>query len=217
MKLRNTKIVATIGPACQEESLLRKLILAGVDVARLNFSHGTHDEHAERIRLIRKLSGEISKPVTILQDLQGPKLRVGKLPKEGIPLSAGQKVVLTPISQAIKEDPEFKGDIFLPLDVPNLARGVKPGNRILLDDGNLEFEVSGVKGDSVEAKVILGGTLFSNKGVNLPGASLGIPSFTEKDRADLEFGLQSGIDVLVKLTRLKPTCPSSPNWNAPKP
>ncbi len=197
MNLRNTKIVATIGPACQDEDTLRKLILAGVDVARLNFSHGTHADHAERIKLIRKLSTEISKPVTILQDLQGPKLRVGKLPPEGIPLKAGQKVVLTPISQETLDNPEFKDDTFIPLDVPNLARGVKPGNRILLDDGNLEFEVSDVVGDSVEAKVVLGGTLLSNKGVNLPGASLGIPSFTEKDRADLEFGLQAGIDMLA--------------------
>ena len=197
MNFRNAKIVATIGPACDDRNTLRKLFLAGVDVARLNFSHGTHEEHAARINLIRELSDEIFKPVTILQDLQGPKLRVGNVKKEGLDLPAGQMVMLTQITQEIKDENKDRDEILIPLDVPNLARGVKPGNRILLDDGNLEFEVTAVKGDSVEAKVILGGVLFSHKGVNLPGANLGIPSFTEKDRRDLEFGLQAGVDLLA--------------------
>lgn len=197
MNFRNTKIVATIGPACQEETILRKIIEAGIDVARLNFSHGTHAEHAVRIDLIRKLSSELDKPITILQDLQGPKLRVGKLPQDGLDLNRGKTVVLTPITTAVMESSDYKNDILIPLDVPNLARSVSPGNRILLDDGNLEFEVVKVNGDAVEAKVILGGKLYSNKGVNLPGAQLGIPSFTEKDRADLEFGLQAGIDMVA--------------------
>lgn len=197
MDFRSAKIVATIGPACQDEPVLRKLIEAGVDVARLNFSHGTHAEHSVRIESIRKLSAELNKPVTILQDLQGPKLRVGKLPPEGVALTVGKTVVLTPITAAVLANDSYKDDLLIPLDVPNLARGVKPGNRILLDDGNLEMEVIGVNGDAVEAKVILGGTLFSNKGVNLPGAQLGIPSFTEKDQADLLFGLKAGVDMIA--------------------
>lgn len=194
MNFRKTKIVATIGPASENEETLRRLIEAGIDVARLNFSHGSHEEHLEKIRLIRKLSEELNKPVSILQDLQGPKLRVGKLPAEGIPLQAGDRVVLTQVSNMGSLDDLPSSTVLIPLDVPNLARGVVPGNRILLDDGNLEFEVTEVKGDAVFAKVILGGTLYSNKGVNLPGAALGIPPFTEKDRLDLEFGLKNGVD-----------------------
>ncbi len=194
---RNAKIVGTIGPACQKEETLKQLFEAGLDVARLNFSHGTHEEHAERIANIRKLSYELNKPVSILQDLQGPKLRVGKLPKEGIILTPGQTVVLTPDLDITQNSDQAKDFAVLPMDVPNLARGVMPGNRILMDDGVLELEVIEVKGDSVFAKVILGGTLYPHKGVNLPGANLGIPSFTEKDRADLEFGLSQNIDMVA--------------------
>lgn len=195
---RKAKIVATIGPSSQEKPVLRQLIDAGIDVARLNFSHGTHAEHQEKIESIRRLSAEFNKPVSILQDLQGPKLRVGKLPEGGIELVAGQNVALTNVETA--EMPSTTGSkplTLIPMDVPNLARGVKVGSRILLDDGNLEMEVTGVEGDAVYAKVVLGGVLSSNKGVNLPGAELGITSFTEKDRADLEFGLKQGVDLVA--------------------
>ncbi len=197
MKYRYAKIVATIGPTSQDEAVLRRLIQAGVDVARLNFSHGTHSDHAARIASIRKISAELNKPVTILQDLQGPKLRVGKLPAEGVKLTAGQIVVLLPVNEKTSGKSEHEGKILIPFDVPNLARGVKAGNRILLDDGNLEFEVTSVTENAVEAKVVLGGKLYSNKGVNLPGAALGIPCFTEKDQEDLEFGLSAGVDMVA--------------------
>ncbi len=196
--LRKAKIVATIGPASQDEAVLTRLIEAGVDVARLNFSHGTHEEHAGKIKLIRRLSAELNRPVSILQDLQGPKLRVGKLPDEGIPLEPGQTVVLTTdeISGSSTGDSGASA-VLIPMEVPNLARAVVAGSRILLDDGNLEMEVNGVEGNSVYARVILGGILKSNKGVNLPGVDLGIESFTAKDRADLEFGLQQGVDMVA--------------------
>ncbi|TLN28671.1 pyruvate kinase [bacterium] len=194
---RYAKIVATIGPSCEDVDTLRKLILAGVDVARLNFSHGTHEEHAERIARIRRLSDELHKPVTILQDLQGPKLRVGDLAPEGIQLKPEQAVVLTPVEEdGTPLSPQGSG-ILIPLHVPNLARSVKVGNHILLDDGQLEFEVVSVEGDAVHARVILGGLLKSHKGVNLPGANLGIPGFTEKDQADLAFGLSQNIDAVA--------------------
>lgn len=199
---RKAKIVATIGPASQGEPILQHVIEAGADVARLNFSHGTHGEHAEKISRIRRLSAELNKPVCILQDLQGPKLRVGKLPAEGIELVPGQSVVLSNqnTGNLIIESPAEL--TFIPMEVPNLARGVKPGNRILLDDGKLEMEVVSVDGDAVYASVVLGGVLSSNKGVNLPGADLGISSFTDKDRADLEFGLQQGVDwVAISFVR----------------
>ena len=194
---RKAKIVTTIGPASQDEPVLRRLFEAGADVARLNFSHGTHAEHAEKIERIRRLSAELNKPISILQDLQGPKLRVGKLPEGGIQLEVGQNVALTNIDSV--EDLKTGADdlTLIPMDVPNLARGVKTGSRILLDDGNLEMEVTGVEGEAVHARVVLGGVLSSNKGVNLPGAELGITSFTEKDRIDLEFGLKQGVDLIA--------------------
>ena len=195
---RKAKIVATIGPSSQEEPVLRRLIEAGVDVARLNFSHGTHAEHQEKIERIRRLSDELNKPISILQDLQGPKLRVGKLPPGGIELVAGQNVALSNVElAAVPPTADGKLTTLIPMDVPNLARGVKPGSRILLDDGNLEMEVTGVEGEAVHARVVLGGMLSSNKGVNLPGAELGITSFTDKDRVDLEFGLQQGVDLVA--------------------
>ena len=191
---RKAKIIATIGPASQDEVVLRHLIEAGVDVARLNFSHGTHAQHAKTIQLLRRLSNELNKPVSILQDLQGPKLRVGKLPGDGIPLAEGQQVILT---ARLEQADQSSDVIMIPLEVPNLARAVRAGSRILLDDGNLEMEVQDVSDDKVSARVVLGGVLKSNKGVNLPGADLGITAFTDKDRVDLEFGLSQGVDILA--------------------
>lgn len=194
---RRAKIVATIGPATESEEMLTKLVLAGMDIARLNFSHGSHEEHTTRINTIRKVSETLNKPITILQDLQGPKLRVGNIPKEGYLLVKGDLVALVPVDSENTQQDNKKIKFILPLDVPNLARSVKTGNRILLDDGNLELEVLDVNGDVVTAKVVLGGKLTSNKGVNLPGANLNIPGFSEKDRTDLKFGLEQGLDAVA--------------------
>jgi len=193
--MRYTKIVCTLGPTSSSEYLITKLIEAGMDVARMNFSHGTHEFHAATIALVRKCSAKLNKPVAILQDLQGPKLRVGDLPPEGIQLIEGSTVYLYVVGET---KPQAKpGFEYLPLLVPNLAKAVKPGRRILLDDGNLELHVTDVQGDTVEARVVLGGKITSHKGVNLPGTDLGIPGFTEKDRVDLEFGLSQDIDFLA--------------------
>lgn len=197
MNYRRAKIVATIGPSCSDEGVMRAMFEAGVDVARLNFSHGSHEFHASMIASIRKVSDEIGKPITILQDLQGPKLRVGKLPETGLSLNAGDLATLTPLPTEQKSTKGFEESIRIPVDIPNLARGVTPGNRILLDDGHLELEVVEVIDDAVVTRVVLGGMLFSNKGVNLPGAALGIPAFTEKDSSDLEFGLRQGVDMIA--------------------
>jgi len=194
---RKARIVATIGPSCQDEKILKAMIEGGMDVARLNFSHGTHDDHAARIVSLRKLSTELNKPITILQDLQGPKLRVADLPKEGIKLIAGQSIML---ANARKDSPSqgVSPDLqYIPMDVPDLEKSVEKGNRILLDDGHMELEVTGVGVDYIRARVVLGGLLFSHKGVNLPGAHLTIPGFTEKDRDDLAFGLQQGVDAVA--------------------
>ena len=190
---RNAKIVATIGPACQDRETLKKLILAGVDVARLNFSHGTHDDHAARIQMLRELSRELNKPVTILQDLQGPKLRVGDIPGGKIILTPGETIVLSSRIDAVGST----GKTFIPMDVPDLEQAVAKGGRILMDDGNLELSVVAVTADSVEALVVVGGPLSSHKGVNLPGAHLTIPGFTDKDQSDLAFGIQQGVDVVA--------------------
>ena len=191
---RSAKIVATIGPTSQDEAILTSLIKSGLNVARLNFSHGTHDDHAARIKLIRYLSEKLGRPITILQDLQGPKLRVGRLPAEGVNLIAGQVVSLCQGSECSFDENHA---VIIPMDVPNLMDAIEPGNRILLDDGNLEMEVLQVRSDAISAKVVLGGKLSSNKGVNLPGAKLVIPGFTEKDEEDLIFGLSQGIDAVA--------------------
>ncbi len=194
---RKAKIVATIGPSCKEELMLRKMIEAGLDVARLNFSHGTHEEHAQRIVTLRKLSQELNRPITILQDLQGPKLRVGWLPDEGIRLAAGQIIRLAPIHNPAGTLPPIEGVTDIPIDIPDLTHSLSPGKRILLDDGNLELEIQAIEHGAIQTKVILGGLLSSHKGVNFPGAHLDIPGFTEKDYEDLAFGLEQDIDALA--------------------
>ena len=194
---RKPKIVATIGPASQDKETLTRLVRAGMDVARLNFSHGTYEEHAQRIQMLRELSDELIKPITILQDLQGPKLRVGNLPGGQVDLSMDEIIVLSSHPDQAAKDERYAGKEIIPFDVPDLENSVEPGNHILMDDGALEIEVIGVSPNSVEARVILGGPLKSHKGVNLPRAKLNIPGFTEKDRADLRFGIQSGVDVVA--------------------
>ena len=190
---RFAKIVATLGPSSSSEERLRQMILAGLDVARLNFSHGTHADYAERIALIRRLSEKMNKPIAILMDLQGPKLRIGTLAVEPLPLVAGELVALSSESQ--HEMP--KGITFIPFDVPKLHEALEPGNHILMDDGNLELEVIKVEGDNIFAKVLIGGDLKSHKGVNLPGSKLNIPILTEKDIVDLQFGLDQGLDLVA--------------------
>jgi pyruvate kinase len=194
---RNTKIIATIGPVSDNETVIRKLIDAGIDVARLNFSHGTYDEHAKIISTFRKLSLEMGKPITILQDLQGPKLRVGLLPDNGITLADGQIVVLTVLKNFESHLKDFGDVIVIPFEIPNLTNIVKTGNRVLLDDGNIEFRVTEISENFLRAQVVYGGTLFSHKGVNLPGAPLFMSSFTEKDKRDLFFGLDHGVDAIA--------------------
>ncbi len=194
---RKPKIVATIGPASQDRETLIRMIKAGLDVARLNFSHGTHEEHAAQITLLRELSETLHKPITILQDLQGPKLRVGNLPGDAVELTPGEVIVLSSKPEAASHQEAFKGKEVIPLDVPDLEKSVAVGNHILMDDGQLEIEVLGTNPNNLEARVVLGGVLKSHKGVNLPRANLNIPGFTDKDREDLEFGLHAGVDAVA--------------------
>lgn len=187
---RRTKIVATIGPASQDEAMLCKLIRAGMDVARLNFSHGTHAQHAQTIQNIRRASQQLGRPIAILQDLQGPKLRIGELRNGKVELTQGQSILLT--TAPIVGDQER-----IPVDFPEFVDYARPGSRILLADGQLDLVVKERRGDEVLCEVVLGGTLLPHKGVNLPGARLDIPSFTQKDAADLMFGLEQGVDAVA--------------------
>jgi pyruvate kinase len=187
---RRVKIVATIGPATRDEADLEKAIRSGMNVARLNFSHGTHEDHLKVIHSVRKLSEKLNAPVTILQDLQGPKIRVGKFEKGFIELSEGQKVVITMRSV-------MGQDGLIPSDFPELARSVQAGNKILIDDGLLELKVLGVRGDDVDCEVIYGGLLKDRKGMNCPGVNLAVECLTEKDLKDLEFGLANNVDYIA--------------------
>ncbi len=186
--LRRTKIVATLGPASSSPAVIRQLIQAGVDVARLNFSHGSHDEHAKTIAVLREISAELERPVTILQDLQGPKVRVGQLPDNQIQLVPGQMVWLVPEAQFTNQ-PDA-----IPIDYAYAAEEAAPGAHILLADGLFELQVVEVKGAALKCRVIEGGALKSRKGVNFPGLNLRLPSLTDKDKEDLEFGLSQDVD-----------------------
>lgn len=163
---------------------------AGMSVARLNFSHGSYDDHARTVALIRSVSAELDLPVTILQDLQGPKIRVGNMPEGGMELKEGDLLTLLPIA-------EFQPLPYIAaIDYPYLAEEATPGTQVLLDDGLLELVVKEVEGNAVRCRVIKGGLLKSHKGVNLPSLNLQLPSMTEKDIKDLEFGLSQGVDLI---------------------
>ncbi len=185
-----TKIVATVGPACRTPQLLKKMVVAGMSVARLNFSHGSYDEHAETVAMLRSVSEELDYPITLLQDLQGPKIRVGQLPDGSITLSKGERLTLVPVATYSGEPST------VPIDYPNLAEEAHSGTRVLLDDGLLELRVDEPVDNGVICTVVEGGQLKSRKGVNVPELRLTLPSLTEKDERDLEFGLAQGVDLV---------------------
>jgi pyruvate kinase len=189
--LRRAKIICTIGPACNTEPAMRDLLRLGMDIARLNFSHGTHDDHAHNIQRLRRAADREGRTICILQDLQGPKIRTGQLERhEPVQLKSGTVVTITPQDvpgTAMRISTTF----------PDLARELTAGARILLSDGLIELRVRGVRGDDVLCDVLNGGTLGEHKGINLPGIALSIPALTKKDRKDLEFGLAHGVDAVA--------------------
>ena len=187
--MRRTKIVATIGPSSREPAMLERLVEAGVDVLRLNFSHGEHAQHLEVIKTAREIAARRDHPLALLQDLSGPKIRTGKV-KGGVPivLRDGARITIT-IDETIEGTPELISTSYDPL-----PRDVVPGDAILLDDGNLELRVLSAAESTVTCDVVHGGLLKSNKGMNLPGVKLSTPALTEKDRHDLAFGIQQGVD-----------------------
>ncbi|MFH1620780.1 MAG: pyruvate kinase [Patescibacteria group bacterium] len=187
--LKRTKIVCTLGPATFSREKVRALIKAGMNVARLNFSHGTHADHAKLIKIIRQEVKNTGEPIAILQDLQGPKIRVGELPKEGVMLKSGQKIVFTTGKATLLKK--------LPVTYKKLHQDVKAGEKMLLDDGLLSVEVIKIHGCDVECKVIDGGLLTSHKGLNLPESKVSVSSLSSKDKDDLEFGIKQGVDFVA--------------------
>jgi pyruvate kinase len=188
---RRAKIICTIGPACHTEAAMRDLLRIGMDVARLNFSHGTHEDHAHNIERLRRAAEREARTVCILQDLQGPKIRTGQLERhEPVLLQTGSVVTITP-----KDVPGNATRISTTF--PDLAAELATGARILLSDGLIELRVRGVRGEDVLCDVLNGGMLGEHKGINLPGVALSIPALTEKDRKDLEFGLKHGVDAVA--------------------
>jgi pyruvate kinase len=188
---RRAKIVATLGPSSNQEPVFRELVRAGLDVARLNFSHGTHAEKLKLIEMVRRVSGEEGKPVCILGDLQGPKIRTGRL-KNRLPvhLRAGQRITITP-----REVPGTSN--LISTTFPTLAENLEPGARILLSDGLIELRVVAINGQDVDCEVINGGMLGEHKGINLPGIPVRVPSLTAKDEEDLEFAIRNGVDAIA--------------------
>jgi pyruvate kinase len=187
-RMRRVKIVATIGPASDSLAILKNLIRTGIDVARLNFSHGTHEQHGRTIQAIREAAEEIGRPISILQDLQGPRIRIGRLPTP-VPVSAGQSLTLT--------TDEIPDQGLIPVTYRHLPSDVQAGDRVLIDDGRIELVVEATSTETVDCRVVIPGVIKSHKGINLPGIAVSAPTLGEKDREDLSFGLAHGVDYVA--------------------
>lgn len=190
LKRRRTKIVATLGPASANAEILERLVNAGVDVFRLNFSHGTHETHAKTYALVREAAQRAGKCVAILADLCGPKIRVGRFAGGAIELKDGERVTVT--VRPVQGEPGL-----IPSEYTSLATDVKVNDRILLDDGKLELRVQAMQGSDITCEVVHGGRLSDRKGMNLPGVNVSAPALTEKDRADAVFAANLGVDYLA--------------------
>ncbi|MCW2319263.1 pyruvate kinase [Rhodoblastus acidophilus] len=195
---RRAKIVATVGPASSSPEMLKKLFLAGVDTFRLNFSHGSHEDHAKVHQAIRALEAELESPIGVLQDLQGPKIRVGTIRNGKISVSAGESIRFVP--EGADGDAQS-----IPLRHPEIFAAVLPGHDLLIDDGRVRVRVTRVGRDAIDAEVIYGGIISNRKGVNLPDTMLALSPLTPKDRADLAFGLELGVDWVALSFVQKPS------------
>ena len=184
---RKAKILATLGPASSDPAMIEKLYLAGADVFRLNFSHGSHDDHQRRVETIRALEAKVGSPIGILQDLQGPKIRIGTLKAGPVQLAKGATVRFR-----LGTAPGDAGEVSLPH--PEVIQNIMPGHALMIDDGKLRLECTSCGNGVFDARVIVGGTLSDRKGVNLPDTELPISPLTDKDRRDLAFGLSLGVD-----------------------
>lgn len=188
--MRKTKIVCTIGPSSDKAAIIEEMIKNGMNVARLNFSHGTHKKHGKKIKLIREIAARLDIPVSILLDLAGPKIRVGDIPEPGIRLEPGQKFILS--GRSVKATATQ-----VSVTYPDLPKEVKPGDRLLLADGLMELTVIKTSDMEIICRVVIGGLLTAHKGINLPRGTLKIPPLTEKDKNDLLFGLEHDVDYVA--------------------
>src|SRR2546430_2246702 len=194
MGMRKAKIVCTIGPATESPELLDQLIASGMNVARLNFSHGSHESHGRAIKAIRAAAARRHVAVAIIQDLQGPRIRVGPVPAGGIELAPGDRVRLL----AGEGEARTRGaDHEIPVTYPHLALDVRPGAGILIDDGLVELTVTRIGPGVVDCAVVTGGRVTAHKGINLPGTRITAPTVTDKDLDDLQFGLTQGVDYVA--------------------
>ncbi|HEX3046727.1 MAG TPA: pyruvate kinase [Bacillota bacterium] len=189
--MKRTKIICTLGPASSDPAVLEKMIRNGMNIARLNFSHGSYEEHAKRIRLVRETAQKVGTHVGILADLQGPKIRIGTLEQEPLILKEGQRLILT-INSARQGE---SGVVFV--DYPTLVKDVMVGGQLYLADGMIGLKVNSCSKDSLDCEVLNEGELTSHKGVTLPGVSVNLPALTEKDRSDLEFVIRSQVDFIA--------------------
>ncbi|MBD5095666.1 MAG: pyruvate kinase [Lachnospiraceae bacterium] len=188
--MRKTKIVCTLGPATKDENVLRRLIEEGMDVARLNFSHGTHADHKERIEMIKKLRRELDKPVAILLDTKGPEIRTRDFQGGKVTVEDGQIFTLTPR--------ELLGDnTVASITYKNLAKDIQVGTTILIDDGLIKMEVEAINDEDIRCKVINGGTISNHKGINVPGVHLNMPYVSEQDVEDIKFGIENDVDFVA--------------------
>ncbi len=188
--LQHTKILCTLGPATATKERLRHMMLAGADAMRLNFSHSNYETHREMFDMIREVSAELGRHITIVQDLQGPKIRIGALPNGPVLLRPAEEIVLT-VDKVEPDDPR------IPVGYAKFARDVQAGDNVLIDDGLLSLRVESVKGNDVFCRIMHGGLLKEKKGINLPGTKISEASLTEKDLRDVEFGLKLGVDYIA--------------------
>lgn len=193
-QLTRTKIVATIGPVTSSVAMLEKMISSGMRVARLNFSHGDYDSHAKLIKNIRAASRKQGVEVAILQDLQGPRIRVGTLPSDGVVLTKSTHVALVPES---KRRLSVHGSVTIPIQYERLYRDVKSGSIILIEDGTIQLKVMAVRHETIMCKVLVPGTVKTHKGINVPGVSLTVDVITDKDRRDVAFGQKHEVDFVA--------------------
>ena len=194
--MRRAKIVATLGPALDEPERLRAAVEAGIDVVRLNFSHGEHADHARRLEMVRALAQRVGRNVGALADMQGPKIRLGMLPEGGVAVPTGSEVFLVPGAERL-DFYESEGHAALPVVYEQLGHDVEPGSLVLIDDGNLRLVVSRIESGGVWARVVAGGLARSRKGVNLPGVAVSAPSMTDKDFVDIAAAVDMGVDWIA--------------------
>lgn len=195
--MKKTKIVCTIGPASNSKTTLKKMMQAGMNVARLNFSHGTYADHAVLIRNIRSAAKELGINVAIMQDLQGPRIRVGEIQRDGIELTRGEKVVMAYEDLVNYKLVVMGKEKIIPIGYKPLYKFVKPGSHILINDGLIDIKVTSIKGQHIYGNVIKPGIIFSHKGINLPGTTIETSVITKKDQEDLRFGLKQQVDYVA--------------------